>query len=164
VWKAQLEKQGLAFDEENELDYSVLESLVFKPPDWLRQAGWIGGRRREEHWKKLMSSTTARVDFKEVAGLTVELIAQTRVPAQAIYGELSPCLPSLVGLRECLPNLKSVILPGLGHFFPITKPALFVEHVKGFHCASSPRAEISEAADPPPSADRTRETREPPKS
>ena len=87
---------------------------------------------------KLLSSTTANADFRDPAGLTPDLIGQIRVPAQAIYGEFSFCLPTLGGLREHLQGLKSTILPGVGHFFPITRPELFVQYFKTFHAPKKP--------------------------
>jgi pimeloyl-ACP methyl ester carboxylesterase len=126
LWKAQLQQQGLVVDEESDLDFSLLEPLM-------SQQGWSQrARSRAERWKTLLSSTTAEVDLRDPAGLTVEMLSQLRLPTQAIYSEFSFCLPTLDGLRKHIPSLKSTILPGVGHLFPIRKPELFVEHVKAF--------------------------------
>jgi pimeloyl-ACP methyl ester carboxylesterase len=121
----------VTLDEESELDFSVLELAVFQHSAWPQQAE----RRRVVQWSTLLSSTTAKDDLRDPAGLTVELIRQVQVPTQAIYGEFSSCLPSLKGLQAHLPNLEATVLPGLGHFFPITRPELFLEQVKSFHAA-----------------------------
>jgi pimeloyl-ACP methyl ester carboxylesterase len=135
IWKAQLRQHGLSVDEESELDFSLLEPLMLQRPPQSQQTPPIAARGRGERWKTLLASTTAKYDLKDPAGLTTEMIGQLRPPTQAIYGELSFCLPTLDGLRKLLPSLKSTILPGVGHLFPITRPALFIEHLKAFHMA-----------------------------
>ena len=50
----------------------------------------------------------------------------------AIYGEKSTVLPSFWGLKDCLPNCKTTIIPGVGHFFPLTRPKLFIAILKPF--------------------------------
>ena len=130
VWKSQLQPLGITLDEEEELDFGILELLVPRSPSHREL-------QRREQWKTLLSSTTANIDLRDPSGLTIELIREISVPIQAIYGELSPFLPTLSGLRENLPGLTSSILSGLGHFFPLTKPALFVERIKLFHAASA---------------------------
>jgi pimeloyl-ACP methyl ester carboxylesterase len=139
MWKEQLQKQGLTIDENSELDFSLLELLRSQRSKDKSEATALD-RRIENHWLKLLSSTTANADLRDPAGLTPELISQVRVPAQAIYGEFSFCLPTLEGLKEHLQDLKSTILPGVGHFFPITRAELFVQHVKTFHAPTMPRA------------------------
>lgn len=139
MWKEQLQKEGLTIDENSELDFSLLELLRSQRSKGKSEATALD-RRIEGHWLKLLSSTTANADLRDPAGLTPELISQVRVPAQAIYGEFSFCLPTLEGLKEHLQDLKSTILPGVGHFFPITRAELFVQHVKTFHAPTMPRA------------------------
>ena len=140
MWKEQLQKHGLTLDENSELDFSLLELLRSQRSSQGTNEGTALDRRIEDHWLKLLSSTTANADLRDPAGLTPELISQVSVPAQAIYGEFSFCLPTLEGLKEHLQGLKSTILPGVGHFFPITRPELFIQHVKTFHAPTMSRA------------------------
>jgi pimeloyl-ACP methyl ester carboxylesterase len=135
VWNAQLRQLGVTLEEESELDFALLHLI----PALLQH-----NRKREERWKELLASTTATVDLRNPAGLSVELIQQVRVSTQAVYGELSPCLPTLEGLHASLPELKSTVAAGLGHFFPITKPALFVAYIKSFHQAVPSTAGVEE--------------------
>jgi pimeloyl-ACP methyl ester carboxylesterase len=142
MWKAQLAQTGITLNEDDEMDFALLDSLIPKP---------VADRnpRRQERWKTLLSSTSAMSDLRDLSGLSVESIQQLTTPAQAIYGELSPCLPTLEKLRELLPSLHATVLPGLGHFFPMTKPALFAEHVVAFHkTVAQPMA-----APPPPESE-----------
>jgi pimeloyl-ACP methyl ester carboxylesterase len=144
AWKEQLEKQKITLDEESELDFATLP-LLFSQRAALRAKDSIASdRRREEHWNQLLSSTTANADLRDVAGLTPELIDQIRMPAQAIYGEFSFCLPTLEGLKQHLQGLKVAILPGVGHFFPITRPELFVQHIKAFHLPETPEPQTKD--------------------
>jgi pimeloyl-ACP methyl ester carboxylesterase len=142
TWKAQLQQAGITLDEESELDFAVLDLLTRQRPSLLQL-----DRKRELKWKELLASTTAMTDLRDPAGLTADLIRSISTPVQAVYGELSPCLPSLEALREILPSVKSVVAPGLGHFFPITKPALFVDYIKSFHAPASadPKSRAGEA-------------------
>jgi pimeloyl-ACP methyl ester carboxylesterase len=137
MWKSQLQKHGLTVDEEGELDFTLIELMFQRPPE-SPQASPKGARGREERWKTLLSSTTAKDDLRDPTGLSIEMIGQLRPPTQAIYGEFSFCLPTLDGLRKHVPSLKSSILPGVGHLFPIARPALFVEHIKAFHAVLNP--------------------------
>ncbi len=133
LWREQLEKQGLTLDEEGELDFALLQ-LLFAQRSAQRQSGTTASeRRRQEWWAQFLASTTANVDLRNPAGLTPELISQIRIPIQAVYGEYSFCLPSLSALTQCLQGLKSTILPGVGHFYPIFRPESLVELIKAFH-------------------------------
>jgi pimeloyl-ACP methyl ester carboxylesterase len=131
-WKAQLHQHGITLDEESDMDHSLLESFVTQCGVQMRESKWWG------RWLKLLESTTAKADFGDPGEITVETIRQMRMPMQAIYGELSFCLPTLEGLRKHLPSLKSTIVPGIGHWLPNVRPELFVEHVKAFHIALVP--------------------------
>jgi pimeloyl-ACP methyl ester carboxylesterase len=144
MWKAHLVQRGIALDEECEMDFSLLESLVTQSERQLRKSKWW------ERWTKLLESTTARADLTDPGDLTIEKLQLMRVPIQAIYGELSYCLPTLQGLREHLPSLESTVIPGVGHWFPIVRPELFVEHVKPFHVALAPTAASSVTPDQMP--------------
>ena len=99
---------------------------------YLPFGGWNGGQRTAERWLKLMNTTTAKRDLTSVAGLTPERLAAIRQPTLLLYGERSPVLPSLMGLRECLPNCQSEIIEEAGHFFPLTRPNLLLEKFTRF--------------------------------
>jgi pimeloyl-ACP methyl ester carboxylesterase len=133
MWKAQLEKQGLTVDGETELDFFLLPSVIMQQVS----AAGRGIPKREgdrmDRWDKLLSSTTAAAELKDPASLTIEMISRVRPPIQAIYGELSFCLPTLERLSELIPGLKPIILAGVGHLLPITRPALLAAHLRAFH-------------------------------
>ena len=151
MWKAQLEAKGQTVDGEAELDFTLLASLAPKPAPVAEGEGKPAGRRMDR-WEKLLSETTAAVDLKDSAGLTTELIGALRLPVQALYAELSFCLPTLERLRELLPSLKATVLPGVGHLYPLMRPALFSTPVKAFHAGVEAPATIDpviEVVEPP---------------
>jgi hypothetical protein len=95
-------------------------------------AGWNGSQRGSERWLKLLHSTTARQDLFSPAGLTVAKLAGIQQRTLAIYGEHSAVMPSCHGLHRHLPNCRTFVVPGAGHFYPLTRPKLFFNTVNQF--------------------------------
>jgi len=94
--------------------------------------GWHGGQKSAERWLELMNTTTARKDFLSIAGLTTDILSGIEKPTLAIYGEKSPALYSLEGLKKNLPDCRTKIVPGAGHFHPFTQPKIFIETLSEF--------------------------------
>jgi pimeloyl-ACP methyl ester carboxylesterase len=139
AWKAKLQEQGIVVDEESEVDFALLKSIVSQSSTQLRESKWWDG------WTKLLDSTSAEAELQNSGILTTEAIGQLRVPMQALYGELSFCRPTLNALRERVPHLDSTVIPGVGHWLPLVKPEVFVKHVKRFHGTLNQTAEESVA-------------------
>ena len=93
---------------------------------------WGGGNRSAEKWLELLRTTTMRHDLIFPAGLTPDRLSNIQHPSLLLYGENSQLMPSFRGLRDLLPNHKSVIIPDAGHFFPLARPKLFVTMVYDF--------------------------------
>jgi pimeloyl-ACP methyl ester carboxylesterase len=91
-----------------------------------------GSVRRAEQWIRLMDETTASTDYKEVAGLTSEVIQHVSSPTLALYGALSHCLPTQAALADLMPDCTAGTIQGVGHFHPIAAPEAFKEHVGRF--------------------------------
>jgi pimeloyl-ACP methyl ester carboxylesterase len=144
VWKLTLQAAGVPLpSDEQEIDFTFLEEWA--KPQWqhLRQrlaaahtfipfSLWQGNRRASLRWRQLLQTTTARRDFPDVAGLTRERISRLQQPTLAIFGQYSHCLETLRGLQESISNCKTVIIPEVGHFHPMVKQKLFVEHLRNF--------------------------------
>jgi pimeloyl-ACP methyl ester carboxylesterase len=64
--------------------------------------------------------------------LTPERIASLRRPVLCVFGEQSNCLPSCRGLQRQLPGCRVAIVPRVGHFHPISRPAVFAQHLRAF--------------------------------
>lgn len=100
------------------------ESLPFHGLRW--------GKRSAERWLELLRTTSIRQDLTSLAGLTIDKLSIIYHPCLLIYGEKSLVMQSYQGLRDILPNCKTVIVSEAGHFFPRTRPKLFIETVKHF--------------------------------
>jgi pimeloyl-ACP methyl ester carboxylesterase len=101
-------------------------------PRFVPFGGWNGGQRTAERWLELMRNTTAKQDFTSMAGLTLDKLAAIPHPTLAIYGEHSAVMPSCRGLLNHLAQCQTAIVPGGGHFFPLTHQTLFVDLVSQF--------------------------------
>lgn len=79
---------------------------------------------------KLVNGTSAREDFRSMAGLTAERIARVSAPMLAVYGERSRCLPSGLALQSLGRTLR--VIPGAGHFHPVTRQQAFLRALAVF--------------------------------
>jgi pimeloyl-ACP methyl ester carboxylesterase len=134
---------GIELDDGVELDADMLQKLSDPGLAGARQnsrnndfflpfGSWNGGKKAATLWQKLVSTTSAKEDFREVAGLTSEEIAGISVPALAVYGENSMFLNILKELDGLVKDLKTVIVPGRGHFHPAIEPEFFAAALKEF--------------------------------
>jgi pimeloyl-ACP methyl ester carboxylesterase len=89
-------------------------------------------RRAVEQWIRLFLTTTACQDVMSLGGLTPGKLSLVRQPVLAIYGAKSRFLGTLNGLQRTLPNCKTVIVPGVGHFLPVVAPGVFLGHLRPF--------------------------------
>jgi pimeloyl-ACP methyl ester carboxylesterase len=142
-WQKNLEDLDVPTEHDTEMGYRFLEAVAESKRRTVirkRQLGGIfspfglshGRNRAAEQWLQLLRSTSARNDFQNIAGLTVERIREVRVPMLAIFGEHSHCLLSCEGLLQNLPNCRRVIVPGVGHFHPAVRPRFFACAVHNF--------------------------------
>ncbi len=129
AWNAGLKEYGVDIpdDKWDDLDYGLRLSLYIPMAYGLRK----GQKRKGKRLLRLVDNTTALNDFREVGGLTIDKIVQVKHPTLAIYGELSPFLPTCDYLTENMPNCQSVIVP-TGHYHPALEPEVFVENVIKF--------------------------------
>jgi len=149
-WWDRFHQAGIAVEENQPLDYTIIEVLA--DPRW-RDArrgleggpffvpfgGWNGGVRTAQRWLKLLETTTARGDFRATGGLTREAVRDLDLPVLAIYGEHSHCLASYRGLQEILPRCRALLSPGSGHFHPAVRPDFFGQALRRFLAEASPR-------------------------
>jgi pimeloyl-ACP methyl ester carboxylesterase len=139
-----LAERGFAFPEnEQEAGLWLLEKLA--SPDWrgkikeLRRSypfvpfgGWNAAQRMADRWLELLARTSAREDFTSLAGLTRETLMAIQQPVLAMCCENSTALRSLQGMKTHLPHCETAIIPGSGHFFPLTHAEAFLSLVNRF--------------------------------
>jgi pimeloyl-ACP methyl ester carboxylesterase len=143
-WRARrkkLREQGIPIAEDTpKVIYMMLEELggSFAGTQGTDQGlaigfgAWNPNSRSAKQWLTLRSTTTLRDDARSVAGLDRSLIRTVDLPTLLIFGEQSRCLKSCRRLEKLLPRHRTVILPGVGHFFPVEVPELFVQRLMGF--------------------------------
>lgn len=144
LWERKLKELGVSFPgDDSEMGYRVLEVLAEAKVQGKAETSTALGsfspfglsktsNRTAKRWLQLLRSTTARKDFTDMAGLTLERIHQVNHPVLAIYGEFSHCMPSCWGLKQHLPNCRVVIVPKVGHFHPVVKPTFFGKSLRKF--------------------------------
>jgi len=138
-WREKLESGGLTIppDKWYDPEYLVRSSVSLPMLFGFRK----GRARRAGPLVRLMDTTSAARDYCEVAGMTLDKIAQVRLPTLLLYGEDSVFLGTYDYLREHLANVTSVLMSGSEHFGPIERPQLLLEHVRSFLGESQTAAE-----------------------
>lgn len=133
-WRQKLLEQGSPPPSEDQIiDFHLLDQLnttvneLTKPSLKNRDMG----RKGKERWQKLMA-TAAKQEFEQETEITTAKLSQIIQPTLAIYGEKSHCLPTCSQLKNLLPNCSEVIIPEVGHFFPVIKPDQFVQVILNF--------------------------------
>ena len=91
-----------------------------------------GASRATPRLRKLVDETNLGSEFRTVAGLTEEKLAEIAAPVLAVYGEQSPYQRMAVHLQGVLPNYRCELVPDTGHFYLLQSPQLFVERIEGF--------------------------------
>jgi len=99
-------------------------------PESSRLGVW--GRRGAAQWLRLLGTTSARLDFAAPTGLSEADLRAITAPVFGMYGEWSPCLPTLKGLQRVLPGCRHAVIPQAGHFHPVTRPAAFAALLLSF--------------------------------
>jgi pimeloyl-ACP methyl ester carboxylesterase len=84
-------------------------------------------KRSGKQWLELLSTTTARDEFMANDGLTAERLRELKFPILPIYGEHSNGLHCSEWLRHIWEHASFVTVPGAGHFFPSSRPTVFME-------------------------------------
>jgi pimeloyl-ACP methyl ester carboxylesterase len=153
TWKKQLQQSNLQVpDPEAEADYHLLmhEQLADRATHARSNAGgrfpapFPGrGRRAAQQWVRVLESTTAKADLG-ACGPSLERVQQLVTPTLAIFGALSHCLPSGIGLRSVV-GCHAVIIPDAGHFFPFTRSRAFTTVLREFLLRVSRRDDLDKA-------------------
>jgi pimeloyl-ACP methyl ester carboxylesterase len=82
--------------------------------------------------QKLLDQTNMGSEFRDVAGLTEENLANIQTPVVALYGATSPYERMAAHLSSVLPNCRYELLAEAGHFYAVEEPALVLERLSLF--------------------------------
>jgi pimeloyl-ACP methyl ester carboxylesterase len=92
---------------------------------------WNGAKRTAARWIQLLRTTDAWQELQS-DGLDLEGIRRISHPTLLMYGERSRWMRTCEALGEAMVNSRTVILPKVGHFFPLLNPTGFVLHLRQF--------------------------------
>jgi pimeloyl-ACP methyl ester carboxylesterase len=129
---ARLARDGIAVPPQApRVAYGFFEELARLRGRSRAALGWSPDSRVQEQWARLMATTSARRELGD-AGLTAERISSVERPTLAIFGERSWCMPTLYELERLLRDCRSVVLRGVGHYFPLLQPDRFARELRRF--------------------------------
>ena len=102
-------------------------------PRWVRAYFGRGvSRHSAMRWIKLVEVTSLLDDIKRHDRLDLESLKSLRLPLLALYGEISPLLPSGKQLKATRSEVELRIIHEAGHFFPAMRPKEFATFVSQF--------------------------------
>lgn len=113
-------------------DWQAKQQLRSQKPLLVPFRGWSTGNRAAAKWLRLLRTTSAWEELRSVGELTRDGIRGVHEAAFAMYGERSKCLPSFDQLSQLLPNCQTLLLPEVGHFFPLIRPRYVAERLLAF--------------------------------
>lgn len=129
-WVEKLESVGVKVPPEKRTDLSYLIKLSLDTPKFYGPAR--GLPRNREPLVNLIENTTLISDYEFIGELTLEAVPTIQVPTLLVYGEHSHFLGSYEFLRNALPDVTPVILPGGEHFGPLEQPDRLAQEVLAF--------------------------------
>jgi len=83
------------------------------------------GPRAAQRWLQLVETTNIYDEATSSEGVVVADLPKIEVPIMAAYGELSLRKRSAQTLERLCPRCEVKLIPGAGHFFPLTRPRRF---------------------------------------
>ncbi|MEE8170341.1 MAG: alpha/beta hydrolase [Phycisphaerae bacterium] len=99
------------------------------PRQFGMRKGELRGTRRLQ---RLVDETDVIKEFREIAGLTEEMLATIGTPVQALYGDQSPYHGVVTRLSELLSNCYWDVITGTGHFLLLQEPDVFIARILPF--------------------------------
>lgn len=135
-WVQKLESVGVSVPPDKSSDLDFLIKLSLETPKFYGPAR--GLPRNRGPLLHLIEKTTLISDYEYVGDLTLDAVETIETPTLLIYGEHSHFLGSYYFLKDALPNVKPVILPGGEHFGPLEQPDQLVHEVLAFLDSAGP--------------------------
>ena len=133
LYREQLAQYGITYDWFVEAENRDVSEVIRKSFEIPQQFGpRKGSTRATPRLKRLVDETNVSGEFRQIAGLTEERLAEISTPVVAVYGETSPYKEMGVHLANVMPNCRCEILGGTGHFYLLLGPELFLERIRVF--------------------------------
>jgi pimeloyl-ACP methyl ester carboxylesterase len=82
--------------------------------------------------RRLVEETSIGSEFREIAGLTEDLLKSIRTPMLALYGETSPYRKMAAHLSVILPDCSHDVILNAGHFYSVWTPGLVADRIAPF--------------------------------
>lgn len=134
-WRDKLATGGVTIPDDKWYDSEYLVRASINLP---KVFGFRKGQtRRAAPLMRLMDTTTAAVDYSEVAGMTLEKIGNVNCPILMIYGEDSVFMDTYEYLRNHLPDCTALLMPESEHFGPLEQPEFLMKHMRKFLAAEA---------------------------
>ena len=138
-----LNRIGVELDEDDpESGYQILEAIArlqMRLPKGKHRLRRLlsklvpeNSQRTASRWLKLLETTSARRDLKNIEGISLEQLQQINKHTLAIYGESSPTVPTANALKEVWTHAHFEFVPLAGHFFPVSQPQALITSVERF--------------------------------
>jgi pimeloyl-ACP methyl ester carboxylesterase len=133
-WRDRLSQGGVSVppDKWHDPEYLVRASIRIPKLFGFRK----GQARRAAPLIKLMETTTAAVDYSDMAGMTLGKISDVRHPTLLVYGADSVFLGTFDYLRDQMSNCTPLLVPESEHFGPLEQPEILIAALREFLSAS----------------------------
>jgi len=92
----------------------------------------LGGRRSARQWLQLIERTSAYAEIAATRAEPLERLVALPMPILGLYGEHSMVLASGAAFARLCPRFRLHVVPGAGHFFPLTRPREFARRARRF--------------------------------
>ncbi|GBF27964.1 hypothetical protein MnTg02_03026 [bacterium MnTg02] len=84
------------------------------------------GRRAARRWINLLEQATLLTDIQAEEAFTRKDFRNITQPTLVLVGGKSSTLPSCRAIANACPNARLKVIPDVGHFFPVSRPELFL--------------------------------------
>jgi pimeloyl-ACP methyl ester carboxylesterase len=149
-WVQRMRDAGLRLnDPSTDMSFQVLVELARLRLDHAEQGpaftalpgarSLFRGQRSAQRWLQLVETTNIYREATSADGLDIVDLGNIGQPMLAAYGEQSARKRSARTLRRVCPHCRLRMLPGAGHFFPLTRPRLFARLALDFIQLAEPR-------------------------
>ncbi|MEK6798086.1 MAG: alpha/beta fold hydrolase [Planctomycetota bacterium] len=131
--KDRIANYGITYEWFVEAEASDVRNVIRRSYDMTQPYGARRGAKvGTPRMRKLVDETNVTAEFRQVAGMTEDLLPTIQSPVFAVYGANSPYAKMAARLADALPNCRAKLLPDTGHFYLLEHVDVFLEHITEF--------------------------------